>query len=95
MPPVPEEAIDGRDIDVGLVTLNGNAASTTQRTTSPAARATSSPVVEAQGWTRNEQGTVQLLADASVATADPLWPRAYNCQAGLTKSSAPVRSHPN
>lgn len=108
VPPVPEEAIDSRDIDVGLVTLNSaedegriesnDAVSlenrlfpTTPRTPLPAARETSSSVVEAQGWTRNEQGTVQLLANASAVTADSLGLQSHNCQAGLTNSSAPAR----
>lgn len=83
VPPLPGEALDSRDIEVGLVTLDLADEGTAEPGQSPNAvlPAASEPsVVEAQGWIRDAGGNVHLVADASEATLQQPWSRPANCQ---------------
>ena len=99
VPPLPEEALDSRDIEVGLVTLDlegdeQNAGSDRAQRTAPST-AKEPLVVEAQGWIRDERGSLQLVANASEVTSQQPWSRSANCQAARAGESAPTIAQPN
>ena len=95
VPPLPDEAIDNRDIEVGLVTLgdrDGHETELSQVVIPPSANEFAdgdsitheSMIIEAQRWAKDEAGTVHLVARSSEETSAALLPA--NCQTASPSS---------
>jgi large exoprotein involved in heme utilization and adhesion len=82
LPQNPGEALNTDAVQVDLVTLNPEAAqlSTKVVSTSPPSP-TSSPIVEATGWTMDNNGNVILTANASAVTPNSSWHKTADCSA--------------
>ena len=83
VPPLPNEALDDRDLDVGLVTLDPTRSDPRPRFSASSASSATllpSPLIEAQGWTRDESGDIALVVKASATESHQTW-HSSHCQA--------------
>ncbi len=78
LPPTPGEALSNNTIQVNLATRTpGTASRSSQRT--QATMNLPEPIVEAQGWVRDESGKVILLAEAPTGLSSLTWNQGANC----------------